>query len=191
MSRVPADLIEATAEFKRRIQKLPEFRGWSIRSRPAANRVAVEARDPVFGLVTHISMSRQEYDKQGAQFLRAVAKSPQVKVMNAAPKNPTNAQLLDSVRTTASAYSWSFDMYRQVIQLLAESRAIREDGFQWLLESGPSSHPYWVGYRHSRPAWRGLPTGSPEEQYKAYRRKYLRDRRRYQRGLARDRTASS
>jgi len=181
MRRVASEVIEATAEFKRQIEKFPEFHGWSIQARPEKDRVAVEASDPVFAEVTRISLSRQEYDKQGGQFLRAVAKSPNVKVLNAAPREPTNAQLLFSVRTTASAYSWSFETYRQVIQLLSESRAIREDEFQWLLESGTWSHPFWFGYPHSRPAWRGLPTGSSEEQYKAYRRRYLRDRRRYQR----------
>jgi hypothetical protein len=176
-----ARLIEATADFKRRIEKLPEFRGWSIQTRRQEDRVAVEVVDPVFAEAIGISLSLQQYATEVGRFLSAARKGKEIEALNAAPRKPTNGKLLQNVRRTASAYSWSFETFRQVVQLLFESRAIREDEFQWLLDSGPWSHTFWVGYPHSRPAWRGLPTGSAEEQYKAFRRRYLRDKRRYER----------
>jgi hypothetical protein len=184
LSSLKAELSQATIELQRLARQLPAFYGWSIEPRPSKDRVKIELRDPVFGEVTGLGLSLQEFKTRRKLLLLALAKSPEVALINSAPKDPSNPKLLTATRSAASGYGWSFETFRQVIELLTEADAIREDEFLWLLDSGPWSHPNWVGYPHARPAWRGLPDGSAKDQYKAYRRRYLADKRRFERRRA-------
>ena len=173
------ELAIAAAEAYRLAAKRREFAGWKLKTQASRNRILLRATDPIFRQPIDLSMSLEDFRAKGRTVIRDFAKLPDIKIANAAPRKVRNPRLLDRVRATAEVYRWSFEMYRQVITMLWETRVIGDEEFDWLLDGGPLVHPYWKRYPVRTPSWRGLPDGSSEEQYTAYRRRARLARRRF------------